>query len=72
MKRTDIEYIIGILLCCSISITGTLGYIQSQIELRKFVPHHYFAYLTLCLAAIHVYFNAGKIWKYIRRRLMNK
>jgi hypothetical protein len=72
MKRTDIEYIIGILLLCSISITGTLGYIQSQMELRKFVPHRYFAYLTLCLAAIHVYFNAGKIWKYIRRKLLNK
>jgi hypothetical protein len=67
MKRVDIEYVLSILLFFSITITGALGYIQSQLELRKFVPHRYFAYTTLSLAAVHVCFNAGKIWRYFKR-----
>jgi hypothetical protein len=63
---------IGILLLLSITITGMLGYIQSQLELRKFVPHRYFAYATLALAAVHVYLNAGKIWRYLRQRLKRR
>jgi hypothetical protein len=69
MKRVDIEYALSILLLFSIAITGTLGYLQSQLELRKFVPHRYFAYATLSLAAVHVCFNAGKIWRYFKRIL---
>jgi hypothetical protein len=72
MKRTDFEFVISILLFFSISITGILGYIQSQFELRKFVPHRYFAYTTLCLAAVHIYLNAGKIWKYLCRKIKKK
>lgn len=67
MKRSDVEYIVSILLLISIITTGVLGYIQSQLELRKFVPHRYFAYTTLCLAAVHLYFNIGKIMKYLRQ-----
>jgi hypothetical protein len=69
MKREDISYIVGILLIFSITITGMLGYIQSQLELRKFVPHRYFAYTTLSLAAIHVYLNFDKVMRFIRRKL---
>ncbi len=72
MKREDINYIISFLLLLSICITGTTGYIQSQLDLRKFVPHRYFAYTTLSLAAIHVYFNADRLWRYIRRKLKGK
>lgn len=68
MKREDINYIISLLLLFSIVITGTTGYIQSQLDLRRFVPHFYFAYVTLCLAGIHVFLNAGKIRRYIRRK----
>ena len=62
MKRKDIDYILSILLILSIVITGSLGYIQSELELRKFFPHRYAAYTTLCLAAIHIYLNFGKVW----------
>jgi hypothetical protein len=55
----------------SVFITGLLGYIQSQLELRKFVPHRYFAYITLCLAAVHIYFNAAKIWRFLRGKIKN-
>jgi hypothetical protein len=72
MKRTDFHYIISILLFFSISITGILGYIQSQFELRKFVPHRYFAYTTLCLAAVHFFLKSGKVWKYIRGKVKNQ
>lgn len=72
MKRKDINYAISILLLLLISITGILGYIQSQLELRKFVPHRYFAYVTLGLAAVHVCLNGGKVWRYIRRRSERK
>lgn len=72
MKREDISYIISVLLLLSVCITGATGYIQSQLDLRKFVPHRYFAYTTLSLAAIHVYFNAGRLWRYIRRKLKGK
>jgi len=68
MKRKDINYIISLLLLVSICITGTTGYIQSQLDLRKFVPHRYFAYVTLSLAAIHIYLNAGKLWRHIRQK----
>lgn len=72
MKREDISYIISVLLLLSVCITGATGYLQSQLDLRKFVPHRYFAYTTLSLAAIHVYFNAGRLWRYIRRKLKGK
>lgn len=69
MKRTDFEYIVSILLFCSLSATGVLGYVQSQLELRQFVPHRYAAYVTLCLAAVHVCFHAGKVWRYLSRTI---
>ena len=69
MKREDISYTVSLLLLFSVSVTGLTGYIQSQLELRKFVPHRYFAYATLCLAVVHVYLDAPKLWRYIRRKL---
>lgn len=66
MKRADIHFIVSLLLLVSLSVTGVLGYIQSTLELRKFIPHRYFAYTTLCLAALHIFMNGGKIWNYIR------
>jgi len=68
MKRKDINYIISFALLVSVGITGITGYIQSQLDLRKFVPHRYFAYVTLSLVAIHVYLNAGKLWRHIRQK----
>ena len=68
MKRVDINYALSILLLLSISITGILGYIQSQLDLRKFFPHRYSAYVTLCLMALHVCLNGGKVWRYMRRQ----
>ncbi len=67
MKREDINVIISILLIFAICITGILGYLQSQFEFRKFVPHRYFAYATLGLTALHVYLNWGKLWRGLRR-----
>jgi len=67
MKKKDITFIISILLLISISITGILGYVQSQLELRRFVPHRYFAYATLVLTAIHVYLNWNKVWNFLLR-----
>ena len=72
MKRDALRYVVSILLMVSITITGLLGYIQSELELRKFVPHRYFAYTTLSLAAIHVYLNFDKIVRFIRRFLKGK
>lgn len=68
MKR-DVNYIISILLIFSLSITGIVGYVQSRLELRRFVPHSYFAYVTLILAALHVLLNWGKVWRYLHRKL---
>jgi len=72
MKREDINYAISFGLLLSIIITGVTGYIQSQLELRKFVPHRYFAYVTLSLGAVHVCLNAPKVWRYIRRKFIRK
>lgn len=72
MKRTHFEYAISILLLISLCVTGLLGYVQSQLELRGFVPHRYAAYTTLILVAIHVYINGGKLWPPIRRVLWPK
>jgi len=72
MKREDINYAISLVLLLLVGITGVTGYIQSQLDLRKFVPHRYFAYSTLGLAAVHVYLNAGRLWRYIHRKLRKK
>jgi DMSO/TMAO reductase YedYZ heme-binding membrane subunit len=72
MKREDLNYIVSFLLLISICITGIAGYIQSRLELRRFVPHRNLAYVTLALAAIHVALNAGRIWRYLRRKLKRK
>ncbi len=72
MRRQDINYIVSILLLVSLAITAITGYIQAQLDLRRFVPHRYFAYVTLGLIVIHVYFNAGKLWRYINGRLKRK
>jgi len=65
MKRQDINFAVSILLLLAVCITGLTGYIQSQLELRRFIPHRYFAYITLALAAIHLSLNAKKLWLYI-------
>ncbi len=69
MNRWDITIVLSILLLISLAITGVLGYLQSELELRKFIPHRYFAYTTLILAAIHVILHWKKLWRYIRKRL---
>jgi len=72
MKRQDLNYILSGLLLLSIAFAGATGYIQSQLDLRKFVPHRYFTYTTLALAAIHVYLHAPQVWHYLRRKLKPK
>ncbi len=72
MKRADINMGVGLLLLVSIAITGTLGYIQSQLDLRKFIPHQYAAYVTLSLAFVHVCLNFKKVWRYVAAKLRRK
>jgi len=67
MRREDFHYVVSMLLMFSITATAALGYLQSQLELRRFVPHRYFAYATIAFTVIHVYLN----WKpgYWKERL---
>jgi DMSO/TMAO reductase YedYZ heme-binding membrane subunit len=69
MKRQDLNYTVSILLLILLALTGATGYIQSQLDLRKFVPHRYFAYATLLLAAVHVSLNAQKLFRYLRKKI---
>jgi len=66
VTRKDVNYILAITLTVSIIVTGILGYIQSELELRRFFPHRYAAYTTLFLASAHLCLNFGKLWRYIR------
>jgi hypothetical protein len=68
MRRADVELVVSILLLLLVVLAGASGYVQSQLELRRFVPHQHFAYATLILAAIHVALNVGKMGRYLRRR----
>lgn len=61
-----LKYILSLLLLLSIALTGIMGYIQSSLELRRFVPHKYFAYATLTLAAVHVVLNIKTIVRFLR------
>ena len=61
MNRTDISYIISLILLIAIAITGFTGFIQSQLDLRKFVPHTYTCYFTLFITVIHVMLNWIKL-----------
>ena len=72
MKRMDFEFIVSALLLVSLCVTGALGYIQSELELRRFVPHRYAAYTTLFLAALHVGLNGERLWHYFRRSKKTK
>ncbi len=72
MKRSDLHYLISLLLILSICVTGVLGTIQAQFDLRKFVPHRYAAYATLSLALIHVCFNGSKLWRYLRHKITKR
>jgi hypothetical protein len=72
MKRIDFDVMISVLLLLSLCVTGLLGYVQSELELHRFVPHRYAAYATLILAAIHVATNASKLWHYVLKRIKPK
>jgi hypothetical protein len=72
MNRTDISYTISLILLIAISITGFTGFIQAQLDLRKFIPHTYTCYFTLFLAVIHVMLNWIKLWKFFRRKIGSK
>ena len=72
MKKADFNYALSILLLISVLLTGLLGYIQAQFDLRQFVPHRYFAYTTLILVLIHVSLNARKVWKYWRNKFRKR
>ncbi len=72
MKRAHLDYAVSILLLISLCVTGLLGYLQSELELRRFVPHRYAAYTTLCLAAIHVGMRSGSLWRHIWRMIWPK
>ena len=72
MNRADCEIIISILLILAVCVTGVLGYLQSEMELRRFVPHRYAAYTTLMLAAVHVSLKWGRLVRYIRDRRKDK
>ncbi len=67
MKHRHIDSAVSILLLFSLCVTGLLGFIQSELELRRFVPHRYAAYTTLCLAALHIYLKGSEFWRYIWR-----
>ncbi len=72
MKRAHFDAAVSILLLISLCVTGLLGYVQSELELRRFVPHRYAAYTTLCLAAIHVGMKGGNLWRHIWRMIWPK
>jgi hypothetical protein len=61
-----LKYILSLLLLLSVALTGILGYIQSSLELRRFVPHKYFAYTTLVLTAVHAALNFKRIIRFFR------
>jgi hypothetical protein len=66
MTRRDVNFIVSVALLISLIVTAALGYIQSELELRRFFPHRYAAYTTLCLACVHLYLNFGALWHYLR------
>lgn len=72
MKKRDINYLVSILLLISLILTGITGYIQSKLDLRKFIPHRYFAYITLLLAIVHIVFNIKKIYHYFYQKFLSK
>ena len=62
-----LKHVLSLLLLLSIALTGILGYIQSSLELRRFVPHKYFAYTTLIRAAVHITLNFERIVRWYTR-----
>jgi hypothetical protein len=68
MKRKDIPYLVSLLLLILFIITAITGYIQSKLELRRFIPHRYFAYATIILFLIHVFQNIKKLYLYFKKR----
>ena len=71
-KKIVFNYIISILLLLSLVLTGSTGYIQANLDLRRFVPHRYFAYTTLILSTVHLYINLPRIYSYLKRRIKDE
>jgi hypothetical protein len=69
MKRTDLNYLVSLVLLVSICVTALLGTLQAQLELRRFVPHRYAAYITLAIVLVHVLLNGQQLWRYLRSKL---
>jgi hypothetical protein len=59
--RVGLRRFLSLALLVSIALTGLTGYLQSALELRRFVPHKFFAYSTLMLAAVHVAVNFRRL-----------
>jgi hypothetical protein len=68
---TSLKYVLSLLLFLSVLCTGMTGYLQSTLELRRFVPHRYFAYTTLTLTAVHVILNFKRLVRFFGGRRKN-
>jgi len=64
--KQHMDYMVSLCLIMLVSITGITGYIQSELELRKFIPHIYFAYGTLILAFMHLIFKYRRLLLYLK------
>ncbi|MDP3048005.1 MAG: hypothetical protein Q8N12_01065 [Thermodesulfovibrionales bacterium] len=64
--KQHIDYMVSFILILLLIITGITGYIQSELELRKFVLHRYFAYSTLIFGFIHLIFKWRRLLSYFR------
>lgn len=76
MKGSDFNYLVSVFLIVSVILTGLTGLIAAELELHRFVPHKYFAFATLFLVSVHLYFNLPKLLRYLKshwlRRMKNR
>jgi len=67
----NISFFLCIILLVCVAVTGLAGYIQTKLDLHRFVLHKYFAYCTLCITVLHVAANWRKIRKQLQQFMKN-
>jgi hypothetical protein len=70
MNRTDFNYAVSIILLLAVSTTGITGFIQSQLDLHKFIPHTYTCYFTLFMTAVHISLKWSSVWRYLKKKMV--
>ncbi len=69
MSARDLNYAVSLVLLLAATVAAASGLAADALDINKFWPHRYAAYLTAGLAGLHVYLNWSRLMTWLRRKL---